>query len=485
MPQRLPNGNTLIDYGVKGTFSEVTPAGQEVWRYVSPYTGGGTLGPTTPIPNLGLPPPLLDSLYANFAFQAIYYPTIQVAPQVDLNGGLAGTGFTAGWYDSGPVPITGMAEASIRLPSGLANLTGVTVVLSSFHAGDVLSVPSLFGITGITSSYSAGTLSLSGSNSAANYQKLLRLINYDNTSGGPGVSSMTAGVTATDGTLTSSPVTATIHATVLTGQVLGNRLFYNGSKFDNNHTAIEPASDALAIASDKIGFDGVGTASFANVSSFSKGITGVMIDLAGGLGTHGSMSLADITFHTSPAYAPGTYNELANWNTAPTPSGFSVILGGGTGGSDRIEITWNAGDIKNQWLEVDLAANAATGLAAADIFYFGSAVGDSGLGNSAAQITVNASDVTEQRKNLSPAIGVTPVWNIVDFDKSGLVNASDVTLSRNNAGFVLHFIASPHRSVLCPVRATAGSAAALWPARALHQARRALARPPRRPRMAG
>ncbi len=314
--------------------------------------------------------PLVDSLSIDLqAFDGtllsnVATATVILPPIVDLNGGLAGTGFTAGWYDSGPVPITGMAEASIRLPSGLANLTGVTVVLSSFHAGDVLSVPSLFGITGITSSYSAGTLSLSGSNSAANYQKLLRLINYDNTSGGPGVSSMTAGVTATDGTLTSSPVTATIHATVLTGQVLGNRLFYNGSKFDNNHTAIEPASDALAIASDKIGFDGVGTASFANVSSFSKGITGVMIDLAGGLGTHGSMSLADITFHTSPAYAPGTYNELANWNTAPTPSGFSVILGGGTGGSDRIEITWNAGDIKNQWLEVDLAANAATGLAA-------------------------------------------------------------------------------------------------------------------------
>ena len=27
---RLPNGNTLIDYGVNATFSEVTPDGQEV-----------------------------------------------------------------------------------------------------------------------------------------------------------------------------------------------------------------------------------------------------------------------------------------------------------------------------------------------------------------------------------------------------------------------------------------------------------------------
>ena len=440
---RLPNGDTLIDYGVDATFSEVTPAGQEVWKYVSPYTAGGTLGPTTPIPSLGLPPPILSSLYANFTFQAIYYPTIQVAPQVDLNGAAIGTGNTAGWFNSGAVPIADMADASITAPSGLANLTGMTVVLSSFHAGDVLSVPSVFGISGITSSYSTGTLSLSGSNSVANYQKLLRLINYDNTSGGPGVSSFTATVTATDGVLASNPVTATINSNVLSGEVLGNRLFYNGSKYDNNHTAIEPASDALAIASDKIGFNGSGTATFASVSSFSKGITGVMVDLQSGLGAHGSISLADISFKTSPAYSAGTYNNIGTWNTAPTPSGFSVILGGGTNGSDRIEITWNAGDIANEWLEVNVDSNVNTGLSSPDIFYFGNAVGDSGLGNTATQINVDPSDVTAARDNVSPAIGTTPAWKAFDFNKDGIINASDVTLSRNNAGFVLHFIASP------------------------------------------
>ncbi len=307
----------------------------------------------------------------------------------------------------------------------------------------MLSVPSVFGISGISQSYSAGTLSLSGSNSVANYQKLLRLLNYDNTSGGPGVSSFTASVTATDGVLTSAPVTATINSTVLTGEVLGNRLFYNGSKYDNNHTAIEPASDALAIASDKIGFSGSGTATFANVSSFSSGITGVMIDLESGIGAHGSISLADFTFHTSPAYSAGTYNNIGTWNAAPTPSGFSVILGGGTGGSDRLEITWNANDVANEWLEVNLAANAHTGLSAADIFYFGSAVGESGLGNTASQITVNATDVTEERNNLSPPVGTTPVWNVVDFNKDGIVNASDGTVSSGNSGFTLHFIANP------------------------------------------
>lgn len=37
--RRLPNGNTLIDEGMNGRFFQVTPAGQIVWEYVSPYIG--------------------------------------------------------------------------------------------------------------------------------------------------------------------------------------------------------------------------------------------------------------------------------------------------------------------------------------------------------------------------------------------------------------------------------------------------------------
>jgi hypothetical protein len=40
---RLPNGNTLICAGVKGTFFEVTPAGQTVWQYVNPVVHNGIL----------------------------------------------------------------------------------------------------------------------------------------------------------------------------------------------------------------------------------------------------------------------------------------------------------------------------------------------------------------------------------------------------------------------------------------------------------
>jgi hypothetical protein len=48
--QRLPNGNTIIDDGTHGTFTEVTPGGEIVWKYICPVvlTGSLTQGDTIP-----------------------------------------------------------------------------------------------------------------------------------------------------------------------------------------------------------------------------------------------------------------------------------------------------------------------------------------------------------------------------------------------------------------------------------------------------
>lgn len=42
--QRLPNGNTLITEGMQGRLFQVTPAGDVVWEYHSPYEGYGVAG---------------------------------------------------------------------------------------------------------------------------------------------------------------------------------------------------------------------------------------------------------------------------------------------------------------------------------------------------------------------------------------------------------------------------------------------------------
>ena len=48
--QRLANGNTLVLAGLQGTVFEVTPAGETVWRYVSPLDATVALAQGDPVP---------------------------------------------------------------------------------------------------------------------------------------------------------------------------------------------------------------------------------------------------------------------------------------------------------------------------------------------------------------------------------------------------------------------------------------------------
>ena len=378
---------------------------------------------------------LLGNSNGNFSGQ-VY--TILIPPVLSLTVGAGAPNFSASWLNSGAVPIENMAQATVTAAPNLASLT---VTLATFHTGDVLSVPSLGGAS-ITSSYAAGTLSLSGSDTLAHYQTALRFINYDNTAGGPGTGFVSATFVVGDGVLFSSPVTATINVSVASGQVLGNRLFYNNSKYDGNDGAISAADDA-AIASDKIGFSGVGTANFANVSPATRGITGIMVDLASGIGSHGSINLTsgDITFNIAPApFVGATYNQLSTWTPAPTPLSISVRMGAGTGGSDRVEITWANGVIKNTWLEVNVAADANTGLSTPDIFYFGNAAGDSGIGDTPSLAKVDINDSNAAISNLAGL--TTPVWNIMDYTKDGKVDVNDANAAALGI-FTLQYIANP------------------------------------------
>lgn len=75
--------------------------------------------------------------------------------------------------------------------------------------------------------------------------------------------------------------------------MVGRHLFYNESVFDGNNPAINAADDG-AIAPDKSALQSLDQATFANYSSFRKGITGVMVDIAGA----SNLSLDDFAFRT-------------------------------------------------------------------------------------------------------------------------------------------------------------------------------------------
>ena len=116
-----------------------------------------------------------------------------------------------------------------------------------------------------------------------------------------------------------------------TSVVADRHLFYNESgtggatvRYDGNDAAINSLDDN-AIATDKTAYlPGAGPATFANVSSYTKGINGVMIDLAG---AHGSISASDFEFRV------GNNNSPSTWGTA---SGADQHFRPGRGGRGRL-----------------------------------------------------------------------------------------------------------------------------------------------------
>ena len=113
-------------------------------------------------------------------------------------------------------------------------------------------------------------------NSVAAYQQVLRTIQYNNTVLSRPAIARAISIVASDGELTSMPATLTIN---LTSMVTGRELFYNNSKFDHNTPGISTSDDG-AIAPDKTAYlPGEGTATPANVSSYTKGINGIDVDL--------------------------------------------------------------------------------------------------------------------------------------------------------------------------------------------------------------
>ena len=126
--------------------------------------------------------------------------TINTPPVVDLNGAAGGTGFTSSWTGG---PAVNIADANATVADDGGTLASIKVVLNSPHTGDVLAATT---VGSITQSFVNNTLTLSGSDSVANYQTVLRSVTYNNTAGGPGVTSETANVVANDGSLDSTPI---------------------------------------------------------------------------------------------------------------------------------------------------------------------------------------------------------------------------------------------------------------------------------------
>jgi len=226
--------------------------------------------------------------------------------------------------------------------------------------------------------------------------------------------------------------------------VVGRHVFYNDSKWDAGpgNPDGDPAAnqyDDNAIAPDKTALLPGQTATFANYTSYSNGINGIMIDILG-LPAGENLTAADFVFKM------GNDDDPGSWAFAPSPADENITVrpGEGVAGSDRVTIVWPSYDTMNpdpttqavakQWLQVTVLDTENTGLAVPDVFYFGNALGDSGLGNFGGAALVNAVDSGAVRDNPhNPFVNAAPIDDFADYNRDQWVNAVDFGLVRDNA----------------------------------------------------
>jgi len=215
--------------------------------------------------------------------------------------------------------------------------------------------------------------------------------------------------------------------TVQNAAVVARWLFYEGSTaFDVPSGGTN--SDDNAIARDKFAyFAGVGPATFANVSSYDKGLNGIVVDLKA------TASLASLTIEnvlTDFSFRVGNDNSPDNWAPGPAPATILVLPGAGGEGTDRIELIWADSAPKNTWLQVTVNATEHTGLAVPDVFYFGSLIANSGVGDTYAFATTTVEDELAAHDHQASNVGIT---NPYDYNRDGSVDVNDELLAQTIA----------------------------------------------------
>ena len=209
--------------------------------------------------------------------------------------------------------------------------------------------------------------------------------------------------------------------------VVDRRVFYNNSLADGRNGAAN-ASDDAAVATGKAALLPGQAATFANITSYSRGLNGVMVDILG-LPERGELTAADFVLATG---------DGVTWSSSPQPRSVSVRRGAGAGGSDRVTIVLADNAVRNAWLRVTVLANGRTGLAAPDQFYFGNLVAETGSGEA---FKVDAADVISTRRSMHTRVPAQVARH--DFDRDGAVNVRDLATVRSNQGRTLPPLSAP------------------------------------------
>jgi len=221
--------------------------------------------------------------------------------------------------------------------------------------------------------------------------------------------------------------------------VVGRQVFYNNSAFDDSALGL---TDDDAIDVNKTALLPGQAATFANYTSYSRGINGIMVDIAG-LGDADALNVNDFQFRV------GNSNDPITWEIPTAVPEITVRPHAGDNDSDRVTIVWNDDAIQSQWLQVTVLATENTGLAEPDVFCFGNAIGESGDSNVDAK--VNAIDMLLARNNPRNLTDPAPINSRYDYNRDQRVNATDMLIARSNQTHymdALELIAEPGKATV-------------------------------------
>lgn len=240
------------------------------------------------------------------------------------------------------------------------------------------------------------------------------------------LTNQTVTITASDG-VNNSTTTFVVNAAVA---VTRATVYYKGSAFASG--GVDAALDTSAVNKLVKANNTSQTMTFGNISNYSRGLNGLVFDVAGLVAT--TLTAADFEFRIGNSNTPST------WASAPAPSLIQVTPASGTTPA-RIRIEWPDNAIKNTWLQVVLKANANTGLAAPQTYYVGHALGEVTGSGSFVRLTVG--DVAAVKGAVSAA--VVSINDPRDINKDRRVTVGDVALVKDQvtASAILNMITIP------------------------------------------
>jgi hypothetical protein len=223
-----------------------------------------------------------------------------------------------------------------------ANLTGATVQITGAYVNgeDVLAFATIGAISG-TFDALTGTMTLTGSDTVANYQAALRTVTYVNTSENPSGAARTVTIVTNDGILNSTPATDTINVTpvndvpvVTAGHTLNYTENQVATAIDTALTVSDVDNTNLASATVQITanyVNGEDVLAFANTAT----ITGTFDALNGKLTLTGSDTVANyeaalravtyVNTSANPSGAARTVTIIANDGAANSVAATDTI----------------------------------------------------------------------------------------------------------------------------------------------------------------